>query len=160
MELVLGHPQTDSPAYGWVKRVFRNGASLFAEGGQASEALKQWVKEGCYKKISASLYTPKSPGNPVPGAYYLKHVGFLGATAPAIKGMADPAFSEFSEGFLCFDASENDLTPCFNEASGDHIKPVPNGYALDPERLALHRRILAIQKVCPGLSYAEAATKL
>lgn len=158
--LVLGHPQTDSPAYGWVRRVFRNGSSLFAEVGQASEALKQWVKEGRYKKISASFYTPESSTNPVPGAYYLKHVGFLGATAPAVKGMADPVFSEFGEGHVCFGASENDLAACFNEVSEERIGRPPRGYVFDPSRMLMHLRILALQQACPDLSYAEAAVKL
>ncbi|HCW1111826.1 TPA: peptidase, partial [Pseudomonas aeruginosa] len=42
-----------------------------------------------YKKRSASVYLPDSPGNPVPGKHYLRHIGFLGAVPPAIKGIPD-----------------------------------------------------------------------
>ncbi len=32
--LVFGHPQDSHPAYGWVKRLFRNGEKLFAQIAQ------------------------------------------------------------------------------------------------------------------------------
>jgi hypothetical protein len=51
------------------------------------------VRDGRFKKISSAFYAPSHPRNPVPGVYYLKHVGFLGAMPPAVKGMRDPAFS-------------------------------------------------------------------
>lgn len=155
--LVIGHPQTNSPAYGWVSRLFRQGSSLYAEVTHASEQLMQWVREGRYKKISASFYQPNAAGNPVPGALYLRHVGFLGATPPAVKGMADPAFSEFSDGFLCFGASENDIPACFHEAPEVGGNDAPPGFSFDAGRLALHRRILAHRQACPGLSYGQAA---
>ena len=31
------------------------------------------------------------PGNPKPGHHYLRHVGFLGAAAPSLKGLQRPA---------------------------------------------------------------------
>ena len=37
---------------------------------------------------------PNSTNNPVPGVYYLRHVGFLGAQPPAVKGLKDVAFAE------------------------------------------------------------------
>ncbi|MFV2030789.1 2-oxoacid:acceptor oxidoreductase, partial [Neisseria sp. S1] len=61
------------------------------------------VKAGRYKKVSASFYPPGSPSNPVPGKWYVRHVGFLGAHPPAVKGLAPINFAdgeqfvEFSE---------------------------------------------------------------
>lgn len=68
------------------------------------------VKSGAYKKISVSLYGPESPNNPLPGHYYLRHVGFLGAQPPAIKGLQAVEFAE-NEQTLDFetDFSERDL---------------------------------------------------
>ena len=48
-----------------------------------------WVAAGRYKKRSASFYTADHPSNPTPGKPYLRHVGFLGAQPPAVKGLAD-----------------------------------------------------------------------
>lgn len=50
------------------------------------------VKEGRYKRVSISLFLPKSSSNPKPGKFYLKHVGFLGAAAPAVPGLKPVKF--------------------------------------------------------------------
>lgn len=98
--LVIGHPKHDMPAYGWVKAVsFSDGdefkdASLFAVPAQVNADFADMVAAGAFKKISASFYPPNAPSNPVPGVYYLRHVGFLGAQPPAIKGLAQVAFAD------------------------------------------------------------------
>jgi hypothetical protein len=70
------------------------GGALEAAPQQVNPAFAEQVRQGAYKKISAAFYAPDSPHNPKPGVYYLKHVGFLGAMPPAVKGMRDPAFAE------------------------------------------------------------------
>ena len=55
------------------------------------------MRAGRYKKLSASLYSPSSPANPRPGTWYLRHVGFLGAQPPAIKGLAPVNFAAGDE---------------------------------------------------------------
>jgi hypothetical protein len=91
--LVVGHPKTDAPAYGWVRALRAEGGDLVAEPHQVEPAFAEMVAAGRFKKISASFYTPNHPSNPKPGAFYLKHVGFLGAAAPAVKGLRDVAFA-------------------------------------------------------------------
>lgn len=98
--LVVGHPKHDAPAYGWVAKLEHESGSLRAEPTQIDTTFQEWVDEGRYKKISASFYSPNSPQNPVPGVYYLRHVGFLGAMPPAIKGMKAIEFSEEEEGVV------------------------------------------------------------
>ena len=61
------------------------------------------VAAGAFKKISASFYSPSSPQNPVPGVYYLRHVGFLGAQPPAVKGLRNPAFADGEDGVISFE---------------------------------------------------------
>jgi hypothetical protein len=100
--LVVGHPKTDDPAYGWVRSLKNEDGSLFAEPDQVDSAFAELVKSGRFKKISASFYTPTSPQNPAPGVYYLRHVGFLGAQPPALKGLKPVAFSEREEGVVEF----------------------------------------------------------
>jgi hypothetical protein len=91
--LVVGHPKTDAPAYGWVRALRAEGGDLVAEPHQVEPAFAEMVQAGRFKNISASFYTPNHPSNPKPGAFYLKHVGFLGAAAPAVKGLRDVAFA-------------------------------------------------------------------
>ncbi|MDO8932576.1 MAG: hypothetical protein Q7U97_09300 [Rhodocyclaceae bacterium] len=99
--LVVGHPRHDAPAYGWV-------ASLSATNGleaaprQVQPEFAEWVNSGALKKISSSFYMPDAPNNPVPGVYYLRHVGFLGAQPPAVKGLRAPEFAEAEEGVVEF----------------------------------------------------------
>lgn len=98
--LVIGHPKHDMPAYGWVKAVsFSDGdtdhdAGMYAMPAQVNADFADMVAAGAFKKISASFYPPNAPSNPVPGVYYLRHVGFLGAQPPAIKGLAQVAFAD------------------------------------------------------------------
>ena len=98
--LVIGHPKHDMPAYGWVKAVsFSDGdidhdAGMYATPAQVNADFADMVAAGAFKKISASFYPPNAPSNPVPGVYYLRHVGFLGAQPPAIKGLAQVAFAD------------------------------------------------------------------
>ena len=95
--IVVGHPVTDGPAYGWVKALNFAAGGLEAEPDQVDPAFAEMVAAGRFKKISASFYPPESPKNPVPGVYYLRHVGFLGAQPPAVKGLRAPSFAEGDE---------------------------------------------------------------
>jgi len=99
--LVVGHPKHDAPAYGWVKALSASDG-LQAEPHQVDPAFAEMVGRGAFKKISASFYAPDSPQNPVPGVYYLRHVGFLGAQPPAVKGLRNPEFSDAEEGVVEF----------------------------------------------------------
>ena len=92
--IVVGHPVTDAPAYGWVKSLAFAGGGLEAEPDQVDPAFAEMVAAGRFKKISASFYPPASKNNPAPGVYYLRHVGFLGAQPPAVKGLRAPSFAE------------------------------------------------------------------
>lgn len=88
--LVLGHPTTDDPAYGWAKELKTTGEKLLAFVDQISDGIVDSVKRGEYKKISIALY----PDN------LLRHIGLLGATPPAVKGLGPVTFSselEFEE---------------------------------------------------------------
>lgn len=96
--IVLGHPRTDSPAYGWIGSVMAKGELMLAEARQVHAEFAQAVANGSWKKISSAFYLPGSPNHPIPGSPfpYLKHVGFLGGTPPVIKGMASAEFAEVS----------------------------------------------------------------
>lgn len=92
--LVIGHPKTDDPAKGWVQSLTATSRGLFALPARVDPAFSEAVNTREYGKVSAKFYRPNSPHNPVPGVWYLRHVGFLGAEPPAVKGLDDPAFAE------------------------------------------------------------------
>ena len=102
--LVVGHPTLNAPAWGWVSSLSTDGADLYGEPAQVAPEFSEAVEAGRYKKISASFYLPSSPNHPVrlsggePEAPYLRHVGFLGAMPPAVKGLGAVAFGEHDEG--------------------------------------------------------------
>lgn len=100
--IVVGHPKTDDPAYGWVASLSATGSDLLAEPAQVDPQFAELVTAGRYKKISASFYLPDSPNNPKPGVLYLRHVGFLGAQPPSIKGLRSAAFGEQETGVVEF----------------------------------------------------------
>lgn len=100
--IVIGHPNLTAPAYGWVKQTSVEDDILYAHVGQVDAAFAEAVNAGRYKKRSASIFLPETPGNPKPGHYYLRHVGFLGAVPPAVKGLADVNFAESQGGENAF----------------------------------------------------------
>lgn len=91
--VVIGHPEVDAPAYGWVETLYVQDGVMKATLEETAPAFAELVKAGRYKRVSISLFTPKSPNNPRPGGFYLKHVGFLGAAAPAVPGLKPVKFS-------------------------------------------------------------------
>jgi len=95
--LVVGHPKIDAPAYGWAKSLRADGAVLYAEPHQVEPQFAEMVNAGRFKKISAAVYFPTSAGNPKPGKHYIKHIGFLGAAAPSVKGLPSASFAADDE---------------------------------------------------------------
>ncbi|XXQ69002.1 2-oxoacid:acceptor oxidoreductase [Neisseriaceae bacterium B1] len=100
--LVIGHPTTNAPAFGWVEKLSVNGDVLTADFKQVDDNLVDLVRQGRYKKVSASFYPPNHPSNPTQGVWSLRHVGFLGAAAPAVKGLAAINFADDEQGVVSF----------------------------------------------------------
>lgn len=91
---VIGHPEQTAPAYGWVRGLKMDGDVLSADFADVDPEFKEMVNKRRFPKVSASFYPPDDPRNPKPGVWYLRHVGFLGAAAPIVKGLAPANFSE------------------------------------------------------------------
>ena len=92
--VVIGHPKENGPAFGWVEGLKKQGDTLLAKFKQVEPAFADMVKQGLFKKRSAAFYPDGS----------LRHVGFLGAMPPAVKGLPDVAFTE--EDALTFEFSD------------------------------------------------------
>lgn len=82
--IVIGHPTTNAPAYGWVEKLKRVGDTLYALPKQLANEFVEMVNKGLFKKRSISLYPDGT----------LRHIGFLGAQPPAVKGLPDVEFNE------------------------------------------------------------------
>lgn len=95
--IVIGHPKLNAPAYGWVRGLRAEGDLLLADVQQLEPTFAAAVNAGRYKKRSAAFLLPDAANNPVPGTYYLNHVGFLGAQAPAVMGLRDVQFAAGDE---------------------------------------------------------------
>lgn len=85
--IVIGHPKIDAPAYGWVKELRRTGDVLEGLFTQINPEFEEAVQAGNFKKRSISLYPDMT----------LRHVGFLGAVPPAVKGLKDVSFASEDE---------------------------------------------------------------
>lgn len=125
--VVIGHPKTDGPAFGWGCALRRNGELLEAQLCDTDPQFEEMVRTAKFKKRSASFYmdAAKAPGGQVPA---LRHVGFLGAAPPAVKGLRDIHFEEgeattfeFSEG-ATMKADEKDTNALIEKTIGEKVK--------------------------------------
>lgn len=153
--IVVGHPKDNGPAFGWVESVKVEGDGLHATAKQVNPEFSDLVRQGAYKKVSASFYTKDHPNNPRPGSWYLRHIGFLGAQPPAVKGLAGVNFSE-EEG-VAF--AEIDLIDLRESEFDKRVK--------EYERNAIHRDVrkvveegrLPIGLMDGAIAFAEGLTR-
>lgn len=110
---VVGHPRHNLPAYGWVERLaVQDGVLQIAASKQVEPQFAEMVDAGRFKKRSVSFYHPKEAANPKPGTWYVRHVAWLGAQPPAVKGLKDVAFSEDdADSAVCFSEPVSHVTP-------------------------------------------------
>jgi len=94
--LTVGHPRNDAPAYGWTKalraRETSEGLVLEAMPHQVEPQFEELLQTGRFKTRSIAIYPPEE--SPVPGTPYLRHIGWLGAAAPAVKGLKPVQFGD------------------------------------------------------------------
>jgi predicted ribosome quality control (RQC) complex YloA/Tae2 family protein len=109
--IVKGHPQSDDPAYGWVEKLVRRGNVLLAKLKDLSDDFVGEVRKGLYKKVSIAIYPD----------YMLRHIGFLGAAQPAVKGLAPLNFSE-SDNYNEFEEQPAQDQANSNQAETDTIQ--------------------------------------
>jgi hypothetical protein len=98
--ITLDHEQS-GPAYGWVSGLKAENGKLTAQFKDVSEELKDFVKNGKYKKISVEIYRNLEGKKP-----YLKAVSFLGAAIPQVKGMSSVQFKEGESDTYIFENAE------------------------------------------------------
>jgi hypothetical protein len=100
--LVIGHPKFEDVKYGQIQRLEFTDGFLQGEPANVDPAFAEEVNSGKRDRVSTSFYSPTSPGNPVPGVLYPRHLGFLGAAPPGCKGLGAVSFAEGEEGVIDF----------------------------------------------------------
>lgn len=107
--IVIGHPKANAPAFGWIEKLKRVGDTLYALPSQLAQEFVEMVNKGLFKKRSISLYPDGT----------LRHVGFLGAQPPAVKGLPDVEFKEDEQ----LSSIETEATTDLEEGQpGDEVK--------------------------------------
>jgi hypothetical protein len=157
--IVIGHPRDNAPAFGWIGGLgAKPGGLIEASVSQLDPAFAEEVRAGKWKKVSASFYRPDSPANPKPGSWYLRHVGFLGAQPPAVKGLAPVSFAGGDADFVELDLAELDVSTLLRSlrdwilakfGTEDADKALPAWYVDEAQRDA------AVEASKGGVDYAE-----
>jgi hypothetical protein len=88
--IVLGHPKTDDPAYGWVSDLRRVNDVLQARFRDVVKEFEKAVKAKKWPNRSIRVYRTSN-------GWHLGHVGFLGAVLPAVKGLKKINFVQNDE---------------------------------------------------------------
>lgn len=99
--VVVGHPKMDAPAYGWVESLAVQDGVLLATPRDIDAEFAELVNARRFKHVSAAFYPPDDAANPTPGKWSLRHVGFLGAQPPAVKGLKPAQFAAGDQS-VCF----------------------------------------------------------
>ena len=84
--VVVGHPETDAPAFAWIDGLRRSGDRLQAKLRDISAPFREAVEAGRYAGRSIALQGDT-----------LRHLGFLGGRAPAVPGLAPTQFADKPE---------------------------------------------------------------
>lgn len=109
--ICCGHPQSNSPAYGWVDELkieddAQKVSHLYASYKDVQPEFKEAYNKGLFKTRSLSLTQDLIP----------RHIAFLGAQAPAIKGLEK----------FCFEACDNEIIIEFEAENSPYMINQPN----------------------------------
>ncbi|MDF5999811.1 hypothetical protein P4050_15960 [Pseudomonas aeruginosa] len=75
-----------APVYGWA-RAWRCARAAHAPSRSLSSQKPRTAR--CTRSAALRCTCRTHQATPVPGKHYLRHIGFLGAVPPAIKGIPD-----------------------------------------------------------------------
>ena len=89
--VVIGHPETDAPAFAWIDGLRRAGDRLQAKLRDIAPSFREAVEAGRYSGRSIALQGDT-----------LRHVGFLGGRAPAVPGLVPTRFAVAPETVVAF----------------------------------------------------------
>jgi hypothetical protein len=143
--LVLGHPQTNHPAFGWLDKLEATDEGLFGYPINVHPAFAEAVNSGRYPQRSLSFWPADHPQSPTPGRPYVRHLGVLGAVPPAIPGLLGADLADPAAGITTLDFSTASLSP-------PEEPPMS-----DPDPVALAAQVADLAAQAQALSAREAA---
>jgi len=82
--IVVGHPANNSPAWGWLSDVKRQGDVLLGRVGELHKDFAEALTEKKFKNRSVRIVGTEAGTK-------LLHLGFLGAVLPQVEGLKTPA---------------------------------------------------------------------
>lgn len=144
--IVIGHPQDNHPAWGWVTQCrLAEGDNLKCDIDVAPE-FKELLDLGHFRERSVAFYPTDPPA--------LRHIGFLGAVPPKVKGLEA---INLSEGIETYMTQDTQLTaPAVTPA------PEPTAASVPVMNLAEVTRpvaLFALSKVLPGVKANDLSTE-
>jgi hypothetical protein len=77
--ICIGHPKTDSPAWGWIEKFKRVGNFLLAKPKRIVPEFAEAIRRGMFRYLSISLRPDLA----------VRHLAVLGGTPPAVQGLGD-----------------------------------------------------------------------
>lgn len=113
--LVKGHPKVDDPRVGSIVDSKVEDNVLKVKLDDVSNDFAEEVKKGGFKYLSASIYSNLKKG--------LRHLGALGAHAPAMKGMAPLCFGEGCFAEVDKGVTEQDVSMFAESFAWDRLVP-------------------------------------
>ena len=149
--VVVGHPEANAPAFGWVDSLRRVGDRLQAKLRDITPAFREAVEDGRYAGRSIALQ-----GDP------LRHLGFLGGRAPAVPGLAPTRFAAEAETVIALADSTAEAPQDSFETQPDSLRALEpsgdeDGNSLVPLRASQGRGEVEEERSDPSCVPAEAA---
>ena len=102
--VVVGHPETNAPAFAWIDGLRRVGEAKLRD---IAPAFREAVEAGRYAGRSIALQGDT-----------LRHVGFLGGRAPAVSGLVPTRFASAPETVVAFTDDAGAESP--DDSPSDH----------------------------------------
>ena len=149
--VVVGHPEANAPAFGWVDSLRRVGDRLQAKLRDIAPAFREAVEDGRYAGRSIALQGDT-----------LRHLGFLGGRAPAVPGLAPTCFASAPETVIAFADSTAEAPQDSSEEHPDSLRALEpsgdeDGNSLVPLRAPQGRGEVEEEGSDPSGSPTEAA---
>ncbi len=150
--IVKGHPQDNSPAYGWVAYLKVIADKLIAGIRDISPEFSEELNQGKFKKVSISLYPD----------LLLRHKGFLGAASPAVNGLEPAEFVDYYDNLANkLEIKENDYK-IQNDYSEEYrkMKEQISCYQKDIEKYQKAERLLNYKNYCSKITHISSNNAL
>lgn len=150
--IVVGHPETNSPAWGWIAGLRRVGDILQAREGWIHPAFAKAREQRLFKNRSVRIGRTKHGPK-------LLHLGWLGAAMPEVEGLSNAVFSRVEDAFeeisfaLAHRAPDAEIN---QEDDMDDEKEKQESTAQDERIAALEARIKELEEALAAEKAARA----